>query len=237
MARAAALAAFLAAVGFTTAVAPVFAADCGQLFQRAYTYSYAAPVYYKQAYVQPYYVAPVVQYRAGQDIEAEALAEKISRRVAEKLTALNLQQRQTQTVVLSNKCAGCHNAADAKGGLVLDGSASVDDYYFRRIVEIVGGGVDVPPPMQRVIASLQPAEKGAILDEIISLKPVGSSLQQVGKYPPQQAPQPSYATPSGRPLGAGDIEESKPGPPESYGAPPPPQPEPAPLPPDDGGLR
>jgi hypothetical protein len=184
-------------------------------------------VYYKQAYVQPYYV-PAVQYRAGADIEAEALAEKISRRVAEKLTALNLQQQAPRTVVLSNKCAGCHNAADAKGGLVLDGSTSVDDYYFRRIVEIVGGGVDVPPPMQRVIASLQPAEKGAILDEIISLKPAGS-LQQTGKYQPQQAPD--------NPAGAVKNMWNKIGPPASYGAPPPPQPEPAPLPPEDGGLR
>src|SRR5688572_9946215 len=69
---------------------PASAADCRQFFVQK-QYAYAQPVVAAYAY-------PAVQYLAGQDIQAEALAEKVARLVDKKLE-LRQQQRQTSLPV------------------------------------------------------------------------------------------------------------------------------------------
>src|SRR5688500_11474473 len=64
---------------------------------------------------------PVVLYQAGRDIEAEALAEKVARLVAQKLQAPLTQRAEPLTQgLLSQRCASCHNgtrAFDISGGM------------------------------------------------------------------------------------------------------------------------
>lgn len=62
--------------------------DCRQFF-----YKQQAVVVQQVAYVQPYY-APLVYYSAGLDIQAEALSEKITRRVLQQIQAPQKQQVQ-----------------------------------------------------------------------------------------------------------------------------------------------
>lgn len=140
-------------------------ADCRQFFVQRQV-AYAAPVYYAQAY-----------YQVGRDLEAEALAEKVARLAAPKVAALVAQQlnaQQQQRVaasVLAQNCARCHSGATPKAGLIFDGLTPVPDEHFRRTVEIIGAGVDVPPEMQKLVANLTAEAKGKILDELVALKP------------------------------------------------------------------
>lgn len=145
--------------------APLHAGNCGLL--------------YRQQVVQQVYAAPViaapVYYSVGQNIQEDALAERIAAKVALKFQALQaapIQAQHAKATLLSAKCARCHSGDNAKGGVVLDGSVPVDDGTFRAVVRMLGTGKGVPKAMAGVVAGLSPAEKGGLTEELLGLEAV-----------------------------------------------------------------
>jgi len=124
---------------------------------------------YKQAYVAPVvaYAAPVVQYYAGQDIQAEALAEKVARLVDKKLE-LRLQQRQQQVQtrpqsMLAQHCAKCHSGATPKASLTYDGLTPIPPEL---VVSALRAIKDEAMPKDHKIDA---AVKGEIMQELLNL--------------------------------------------------------------------
>lgn len=183
----------LIALGMSLFAKPAEASNCGQFFVKQ---QYAAAV------VAPVYAAPVY-YQAGRDIEAEALAAKITNLAVPAIMAEVRQQLQAgggsgavcnnsngssnnsgslgiqqQPVVKAfAKCVSCHSGENAKGGIVLDGSFAVNCYTYRRWGEMAALGKDVPPAMQKLISAMTPEEKGAVNEAMLLLpepKPEGS---------------------------------------------------------------
>ena len=111
-------------------------------------------------------VQPVtVLYSVGDSLVVEAAVEKALQR----REALEAQKQTAPASVLSAKCARCHSGDSAKGGFDL--SQGVNDSQFRRIVEMIGAGRNVPAEMKPVVSSLSPEQKGALTDELLNLKP------------------------------------------------------------------
>lgn len=144
--------AFLILGGTATATSP-----CNQFFA------------YKQAYVAPVvaYAAPVVQYYAGQDIQAEALAEKVARLVDKKLE-LRLAQRQQQVQarpqsILAQHCAKCHSGATPKASMTYDGLTPIPPDM---VVAALRAIRDEAMPKDHKIDA---AVKGALMEELLSL--------------------------------------------------------------------
>jgi hypothetical protein len=133
-------------------------ADCRQFFVQRHVYvapvvAYAAPVYYQ----------------AGRDLEAEALADKVTKLVTAKLEAkLTAPQavRAKASAGAFSKCVRCHGEG---ASVVLDGSAKVTCFTYARWGQIAGQGKDVPPEMKKLIDSLTPEEKGAVADAMLNL--------------------------------------------------------------------
>lgn len=132
--------------------APANASNCHHFFKQAVV---AAPVY----------AAPVVYYQAGANIELES---QIRKAVREELrAALIAPQAQQQTAPPQKptafaKCISCHSGQNAKGGVILDGTARVDCHTYARWGEIAGIGENVPPAMAALVKSMTPQEKGDV---------------------------------------------------------------------------
>lgn len=169
------------------------AGDCLSLYRQR--------VVVQQAYVAPvvaqYYAAPAyLQYAVGNDIQADAVAEKIAQRLVPKLQAMLAVPQsqvaphaQASTVpFLSAKCAKCHSGPEPKGGVTLDGSQPVDDGTFRRIVAMLGTGKGIPKAMAGVMANLQPADKGAITEELLGLELLEAVRPKDELPPPKPKP-------------------------------------------------
>jgi hypothetical protein len=169
MARASlALLALLASAASAGATTP-----CNQFFVQK-QYAYTQPVVA--------YAAPVVQYYAGQDIQAEALAEKVARLVDKKLE-LRLQQAQQvkaqPQTMLSQHCAKCHSGATPKAGLTYDGITPVtSELAIAALVAIK----DESMPKDHKI---DPSVKGQLMEELLSL---GSRPREVPVQPVSQQP-------------------------------------------------
>lgn len=109
---------------------------------------------------------PVIQqqilYSVGDSLRIEAAVEKaLAKRAG------TLEQKAPVASVLAAKCVRCHGEGKQAGGV--DFRYSLSDYHFRRTVEMLGEGIDVPEAMKGVIAGLTPAEKGGITSEAIRL--------------------------------------------------------------------
>lgn len=131
----------------------------------------------------PVFVQPPVYYAAGQDLQAEALAEKVARLVEQKLSVRQQNHQQPPLVKPGTfaKCASCHAGANPAGGLVLDGETPIDCRAYFRWGQIAGQGKDVPERMQALIQSMTPDQKGAINDAMLNLVERG---QPADKPPP-----------------------------------------------------
>lgn len=149
---------FSIVVGFALggSVRPVDA-GCGHLFQH---HAVVAPV-----------VQPIVLYGVGSDLAIEAAVERAFQR--RELKA-QLQQSQPQPGVLqqaasviSAKCIRCHSGNEPAGGI--DFRWKIDDFAFRRTVEMLGEGINVPDKMVGIIKGLTNEEKGAITSEMMRL--------------------------------------------------------------------
>ena len=131
------------------------ARNCHQFF--------AAPV------VQQVVAVPQVYYSVGQDLQAEALAEKVAALVERKL-ALRASQRVQQEVAPPNKsalyanCAKCHSGDNPKGGLVFDGSSELACSSITKALRAIAAG---KMPKGTVIDG---QTKGAIMEELLSLE-------------------------------------------------------------------
>lgn len=148
--------------------------------------------FFAQKYVAPYaqqvvaYAAPLVQYYAGQDIQAEALAEKVARLVDKKL-AIRLEQaqqlKQAPQTMLSQHCAKCHSGATPKGGVIFDGVTPVSpDLALSALRQIRDSTM---PKDHQVDAAV----KGQLLEELLSLD--SSVVKQPVRQQPADLPPPA----------------------------------------------
>lgn len=119
--------------------------------------------YHHVAAVQ--FVAPVVLYQAGSDLQAQALADKVVRLAQQQLKA---DAPQTVTApaagILTQRCASCHNgtkAFDFEGGL--------SDSHKVRWMEMLAFGKDVPAEMKPLIEKIKAEGSGADVTDAVIL--------------------------------------------------------------------
>jgi uncharacterized membrane protein len=148
---------------------------------------------FRQQVVHHAHVQPIVHqnifYSVGEGLVQQVkIEQEVQRQVK---LALQQQAPQQQTAVtgttLQAKCAKCHSGEGAKGGFDL--SQGVTDAEFRRIVELIGEGIDVPAAMKGVIGSLSAQDKGNITSEMLKLRPQPAARiePQVTIPPPEQS--------------------------------------------------
>lgn len=147
------------------------AGDCHHFF---------APVVAKQvvahhavAQVVVPYVAPQIGYYAGQNIEAEAIAERAAVRALAKFQAIQAQRYQPQqanvpppvpTNIVAEKCGSCHGGAAPKAGLTLDGVTPVP---CASVLESLRQIKDDKMPKG---GKLSPEEKGLLMEALLALE-------------------------------------------------------------------
>ena len=140
-------------------------ADCNHFFR--------AKVVHHAAVVQQVVAVPYAYYAAGADIQADALAEKVSQKVLALVQQKLTQQQTAPPAKVSQgvfaKCTNCHSVANPAGGLVLDGQTGVSCLTYFRWGQIAGQGKGIPAKMQSVISGLTPEEKGAINNALLDL--------------------------------------------------------------------
>ena len=157
------------------------ARNCHQFF---------APVVAQQ-YVQPYY-QPQVYYSVGQDLQTEALAEKVAALVEKKL-ALRAAQPQQQTAplnsALAQNCAKCHSGDAPKAGLTFDGVHEIPCSSITRALRAIASG---KMPKGKVIDNLT---KGALMDELLDSEPQPEVLPSAPKPAPPKPPVPPAPAP------------------------------------------
>lgn len=139
-------------------VSPARAADCNHFFYRQQV----------AAVVAPYYAAPIY-YQAGRDIEADAFAEKIIRRVEQKLQTREPVQQQVKATGAFASCVRCHTGATPAGGVVLDGETPVPCSVYLRWGEMAGLGENVPNGMKNLLNAMTPEQKGEVNSALIRL--------------------------------------------------------------------
>ena len=110
---------------------------------------------------------PLVLYKAGADLEAEALADKVARLVTQKLAASQtLPQTAPTSGVLTQRCASCHNGSKAfafPGGLT--------DAHKVRWMEMLAFDKDVPEAMIPVLEKIKADNAGADVTDAVMLMP------------------------------------------------------------------
>lgn len=129
-----------------------------------------------QLFVKQHHVQAVVAYQplyfAGQATQDEAITRKAIRAELPAIVeavrqSLQAPIQQQTTGVLGAKCGRCHTGDSAKGDVNF--SRTINAEAFRRCIELLGTGRDTPAAMKGVLASLTPAEKGAITEELLNL--------------------------------------------------------------------
>lgn len=156
---------------------PAVALFADQSHARGCHQFFAAPV------VQQVVAYPQVYYSVGQDLQAEALAEKVAALVERKL-ALRAAQRiqpQQETAPANNSalyqnCAKCHSGANPKGGLVYDGSTELSCSSITKALRAIAAG---KMPKGTIIDG---PTKGAIMDELLSLE-AGQAGNDIPPHP------------------------------------------------------
>jgi hypothetical protein len=120
-----------------------------------------------QQVVAVHHAQPLVLYKAGADLEAEALADKVARLVTQKLSAKQTQSQTAPTsTVLTQRCASCHNGTKAfsfAGGL--------SDNQKVRWMEMLAFDKDVPEGMAPVLAKIKADNAGADVTDAVMLAP------------------------------------------------------------------
>lgn len=132
-------------------------AGCGHLFVKHH--AVVAPV-----------VQPIVLYGVGSDLAIEAAVERAFQRRELNVGKSHINQPGTlsQTAsVIQAKCVRCHSGNEPAGGI--DFRFKIDDFAFRRTVEILGESINVPEKMQGVVKGLTAEEKGSITSEMMRL--------------------------------------------------------------------
>lgn len=166
-------------------------AQCQNLYLRRQQVVYAAPVQLQQvvSYV-PHYQNQQVRYFLGEDLQVEALAQKLAPKLAPlianeliKLQGSNLpapnvpntpnqapdsgglsirEKLSTSMPLFTARCARCHSGAEPSSGISFDNGMS--DKSFRKFV-IMFQSNTFPKPMQFIV-NMSAQEKGAITEEL-----------------------------------------------------------------------
>ena len=154
------------------------ARNCHQFF--------AAPV------VQQVVAYPQVYYSVGQDLQTEALAEKVAALVEKKL-ALRAAVRQQQVdspaalnnSALAQNCGKCHSGPNAKAGLVYDGTAELSCSSITKALRAIATG---KMPKGRAIDS---NAKGSLMQELLDSEHQEAALPSAPKPAPPVPTAPS----------------------------------------------
>lgn len=137
--------------------------------------------------VQQVVAYPQVYYSVGQDLQTEALAEKVAAMVEKKLAlraAIKSEPEAVPSKYLAQNCGKCHSGPNAKAGLVYDGSPLKCS--------------DVTKALRAIAADKMPkgvkidvATKGGLMDELLELevKPAAVAESAV-PVPPATMPNP-----------------------------------------------
>jgi hypothetical protein len=128
------------------------ARNCHQFF--------AAPV------VQQVVAVPQVYYSVGQDLQTEALAEKVADLVEKKLAiraAIKAEPVVSPSSALAQNCAKCHSGPSAKAGLVYDGSPLKCSDITKALRAIASGKMPKGP-------QIDGATKGELMQELLDLE-------------------------------------------------------------------
>lgn len=144
---------------------------------------YAQPVVVQQAYAYPQ-----VYYSVGQDLQVEALAEKIAARVEQKLalrSAARTEQQAAPASALAKNCAKCHSGDSPKGGLVFDGVHEISCSNITKALRAIGSGA---MPKGKVIDG---TTKGDLMQELLDSEPVKAPLPSAPRPAPPVPPAPS----------------------------------------------
>lgn len=164
---------FFPAIIITFGVAAIGSArNCHQFF--------AQPVVVQQAY------APPVYYSVGQDLQTEALAEKVASLVERKLAlraALKTERETAPQTALAQNCARCHSGENAKGGLVFDGAGQLSCSTITKALRAIADG---RMPKGKVIDG---QTKGQLMQELLDSEPK-EALPAHPKVPVPPTPSP-----------------------------------------------
>ena len=162
---------FVSIVAATLALcAAATAGDCHHFFAPVVAKQVVA--HHAQAVVVPY-VAPQIGYYAGQNIEAEAIAERAAVRALAKFQAIQAQRYQPQQAnvpppapqkIVAEKCGSCHGGAAPKAGLTLDGVTPVP---CASVLESLRQIKDDKMPKG---GKLSPEEKGLLMEALLQLE-------------------------------------------------------------------
>jgi len=171
---------------FTTIVAATLAlcaaataGDCHHFFAPVVAKQVVA--HHAQAVVVPY-VAPQIGYYAGQNIEAEAIAERAAVRALAKFQAIQQQRYQPQQAnhipeprqmvgnIVAEKCGKCHSGPAPKKGLTLDGETRIPCGLITQALRCMSGDPNVPvmPPASEKPLTAQ--EKGLLMEALLALE-------------------------------------------------------------------
>jgi uncharacterized membrane protein len=136
-------------------------ADCRHFFVQKQV---VVPVY--QQVVYPAVAVSPYIYQAGRDIEADALAEKVARLVAQKLTAASVQQQQKEAPksALVQHCSSCHAVAAPPKGVLIDGTTQM---LSSQITSSLRAIRDEKMPKDHKVP---PEVKAALMEELLSLE-------------------------------------------------------------------
>lgn len=142
--------------------------QCGQFFVKQ-------QVVQHHGYIQQQLIQPYVYYQAGRDIELDAIAEKLLKRLELKMQAQQQQvpqqtEQPQQAVeagvsVMKQHCGSCHSGATPKGGLVYDGVSQLEAWQITAALRSMR---DDSMPKDH---ALEPADKGSIMNELLNLEP------------------------------------------------------------------
>jgi mono/diheme cytochrome c family protein len=168
--------------------------------------------FFTQKYVQPYaqqvvaYAAPLVQYYAGQDLQAEALAEKVARLVDKKLEVRIQQLSQSQQVkaapqtMLGQHCSKCHSGATPKGGLTFDGLTPVPPDLALSALRAIRD--EAMPKDHKIDAAV----KGTLMEELLSLDSSVVARQDATGVRTQRQPEQPADLPPPAPVPQGQLQ-------------------------------
>lgn len=188
------------AVGAVVLSWPLFAAVCAQRVVKQRVVAYAQPVVayqqvaYQQAVYSPY------QYAIGSDLVLEALAEKLSARIEEKLIQRQQNLQPKPQSLVAEKCARCHSP---KSKAVLEEEAPV---FFSDLGELIAtpeqraamktaSKFGVMPP-----APAQPLDDDTYLGLVQELKQGAAPIRGPQRAPPPPAEEvPSRPAPPQQP--------------------------------------
>lgn len=132
--------------------------------------------FFAQQVVAVPYVQPNVYYSVGQDLQTEALAERVAALVEKKLALRGAIQQNVQgedvpappvpqnATALAKHCSKCHNTTAAKAGHVFDGLTELKCSQITAAIRAIASN-KMPKDHK-----IDPSVKGQLMEELLNLE-------------------------------------------------------------------